>query len=60
MNVRIRPLRRRTPLERAVKAAQDVDIKQPPKAVTSAAAAGAAAVAASAAVSALRRRAEGR
>jgi hypothetical protein len=65
----MRPLRRRTPLEKAVKAAQDVRLPSgvssalndihPPKAVKSGAAAVVAVTATSAVVSAVRRRIEG-
>jgi hypothetical protein len=64
----MRPLRRRTPLEKVVKAARDVKLPahvgsaasdiHPPKAVKSGAGALVAATAASAAISALRRRLE--
>jgi hypothetical protein len=64
----VRPLRRRTPFEKAVKAARDAKLPaavgsavsdiHPPKAVKSGAGALVAATAASAAISALRRRLE--
>jgi hypothetical protein len=69
MNVKIRPLRRRTSLEKVAKAARDLELPaglrpalsdiQPPKAVKSGATAVVAVTAASAAVSAVRRRIEG-
>ena len=65
----MRPLRRRTPLEKAVKTAQDIRLPSgvssalndvhPPKAVKSGATAVLAVTATSAAISALRRRIEG-
>jgi hypothetical protein len=64
----MRPLRRRTRFEKAIKAARDAELPagvrsavsdiQPPKAVSSGAGAVVAATAASAAISALRRRLE--
>jgi hypothetical protein len=69
MNVKIRPLRRRTPLEKVAKAARDLELPaglrpalsdiHAPKAVKSGATAVVAVTAASAAVSAVRRRIEG-
>jgi hypothetical protein len=69
MNVKIRPLRRRTPLEKVAKAARDLELPaglrpalsdiHAPKAVRSGATAVVAVTAASAAVSAVRRRIEG-
>ena len=60
MKMKIRPLRRRTPLERAVKAARDAAPEiHPSKRVTSGVTAVVATTAASAAISALRRRTEG-
>jgi hypothetical protein len=69
MNVKIRPLRRRTPLEKVAKAARDLELPaglrpalsdiHGPKAVKSGATAVVAVTAASAAVSAVRRRIEG-
>ena len=69
MNVRIRPLRRRTPLEKVAKAARDLELPaalrpslsdiHAPKAVKSGATAVVAVTAASAAISAVRRRVEG-
>ena len=68
MNVKIRPLRRRTPLEKMAKAARDLELPSglrsslsdvhPPKAVKAGATAVVAATAASTAVSALRRHLE--
>jgi hypothetical protein len=70
MNVKIRPLRRRTPLEKVARAARDLEVPaglrpsslsnlHAPKAVKSGATAVVAVTAASAAISAMRRRIEG-